>query len=214
MLLFLLLSSLLLLFLLLLLCPGNLIRHVLEIMTNADKPCQTHTLKPVLLNMQTAELCDVAHSHFDIYEALWSLLFLFYNTPKKSCKINYKEYFTSSYFPILKNLLMNVFNECCLSIADNLWLSRDRRRYKIIIGVNIAEKKITLVTEAEISIIRSFKLKNSTGYDEVPSRILKHHAPEIRKPLCYVCNSSLQFGIYLERKKRYYCWKCSFYTNW
>ena len=120
MLLFLLLSSLLLLFLLLLLCPGNLIRHVLEIMTNADKPYQTHTLKPVLLNMQPAELCDVAHSHFDIYEALWSLLFLFYNTPKKSCKINYKEYFTSSYFPILKNLLMNVFNECCLSIADNL----------------------------------------------------------------------------------------------
>ena len=89
-------------------------------MTNADKPCQTHTLEPGLLNMQPAALCDVAHSRFDIYEALWSLLFLFYSTPKKSCKINYKEYFTSSCISILKNLLMNVFNKCCLSISDNL----------------------------------------------------------------------------------------------
>jgi hypothetical protein len=85
---------------------------------------------------------------------------------------------------------MNVFSKCRLSISGNLLLSRDRRSYKIIKGVNIAKKKIAPVTEAEISIIRSFKLKNSTGY-EVPSKILRHHAPEIRKPLCYVCNSSL-----------------------
>jgi hypothetical protein len=37
---------------LLLFCPGNLIRHVVEIMTNVDKPWQTHTPKPGLLNMQ------------------------------------------------------------------------------------------------------------------------------------------------------------------
>jgi hypothetical protein len=70
--------TLLLLLLLLLLCPGSLIRHVVEIMTNVDKPWQTHILKPGLLNMQPAELCDVAHSHFDIYEALSHFYFTVY----------------------------------------------------------------------------------------------------------------------------------------
>jgi len=45
----------------------------------------------------------------------------------------------------------------------------------------------------------SLKLKNSAGCDEVPFRILRHHASEINKPFCYICNSSFQSGIYPER---------------
>jgi hypothetical protein len=58
------------------------------------------------------------------------------------------------------------------------------------------------VTDTEtISIIRYLKLKYSTGYDEVSSRILRHCAFEISKPFSYICNSSLQYGIYPERLK-------------
>jgi len=96
----------------------------------------------------------------------------------------------TSPIPLEPLLLLLLLLLLLSSITDNLRLSRDRKSYKIIKGVNIAEKKITPLTEAEISIIRSFKLKNSTGYEKVPSRILRHHVPEIRKPLCYVCYSS------------------------
>jgi len=48
------------------------------------------------------------------------------------------------------------------------------------------------ITDAEtISLIKSLKLKNSTGYDKVSSRILRHCAFEISKPFSYKCNSSL-----------------------
>jgi len=50
-------------------------------------------------------------------------------------------------------------------------------------------------------MIRSLKLKNLTGYDKVSSKILRHHAFEISKPFSYICNSSLQYGIYPERLK-------------
>lgn len=54
--------------------------------------------------------------------------------------------------------------------------------------------------EAEIiSIIRSHKLKNSTGNDEIPNRILRHCAFEIRKPRNYICNSSLSSAIDSEK---------------
>jgi hypothetical protein len=51
----------------------------------------------------------------------------------------------------------------------------------------------------EAEIIRSHKLKNSTGYDEIPNRILRHCVFEIRKPRNYIRNSSLSSGIYPEK---------------
>jgi len=38
-------------------------------------------------------------------------------------------------------------------------------------------------------IIKSLKTKNSYGYDEIPTRILKLSAPLIISPLTYVCNN-------------------------
>jgi hypothetical protein len=40
-----------------------------------------------------------------------------------------------------------------------------------------------------------------TGYDEVPSRILKYCASEISKSFSYIHNCSLKSGIYTERLK-------------
>jgi hypothetical protein len=48
-------------------------------------------------------------------------------------------------------------------------------------------------------IIRSHKLKNSTGYDKITNRILKHCVFEIRKPRNYICNPALSSGIYPEK---------------
>jgi hypothetical protein len=47
----------------------------------------------------------------------------------------------------------------------------------------------------------SLKSKNSTGYDGISSRILKYCVVEISKPLCHICNASLEQGIYPDRIK-------------
>jgi hypothetical protein len=67
---------------------------------------------------------------------------------------------------------------------------------------SVTEMKIIPITETEIiSIIRSLKNKNLIGYDKVPSRILKYCASGISKPFSFICNCSLQSGIYPESLK-------------
>ena len=62
--------------------------------------------------------------------------------------------------------------------------------------------KTILLTEAEIkAIIRSLKSKSSAGYDGISSRILKHGIHFISKPLTYICNRSLETGIFPDRCK-------------
>jgi hypothetical protein len=58
------------------------------------------------------------------------------------------------------------------------------------------------VAEGEIvNIIRSLKHKNSTGYDNTSTKIIKYCAMEISKPLRYIFNCSLQEGTCPERFK-------------
>jgi hypothetical protein len=52
------------------------------------------------------------------------------------------------------------------------------------------------VTEGEVkAIIKSFKSKNSCGYDWISPRVLKLCAAVISKPLAYTCNKSITTGI-------------------
>jgi hypothetical protein len=56
---------------------------------------------------------------------------------------------------------------------------------------------LTLVTAQEIkNIIRSLKRTTSSGYDEVPPRVLKQSLLFIISPLTYLCNKSLTSGIF------------------
>ena len=56
---------------------------------------------------------------------------------------------------------------------------------------------LTPVTANEIkNIIKSLKLKNSHGYDEIPPRILKISLPFITSPLVYLCNKAMSSGIF------------------
>jgi hypothetical protein len=57
--------------------------------------------------------------------------------------------------------------------------------------------KIIRITEAEIkSMICSLKPKNSSGYDEMNSKILKTCASVIGHPLSFMCNHSICKGIF------------------
>jgi len=50
-------------------------------------------------------------------------------------------------------------------------------------------------------IIKSLKSKNTGGYDEISTRILKLSTPYIISPLTYICNAVLNTGTFPDRLK-------------
>jgi hypothetical protein len=53
------------------------------------------------------------------------------------------------------------------------------------------------ITQVEIiRIINSLKSKNSSGHDEILSKILKLCGPQISISLCYICNKCISMGIF------------------
>ena len=64
------------------------------------------------------------------------------------------------------------------------------------------DMKTNYTTPKEIEkIIQSLKVKNSHGYDGIPTKILKISTPFITSPLTYICNKSLSSGIFPSRLK-------------
>ena len=62
--------------------------------------------------------------------------------------------------------------------------------------------EINPVTEvAIIGIITSLKSKNSSGYDEVPSKIIKLCGLQIGRSFCYVCIKYICVGIFPDHLK-------------
>ena len=49
--------------------------------------------------------------------------------------------------------------------------------------------------------ITSLKMKNSSGYDETSTKVLKISAPFISPPLSYICSKSMLTGIFPARLK-------------
>ena len=64
----------------------------------------------------------------------------------------------------------------------------------------IIQFKHTSSKETE-KIIKSLKTTNSQGFDEISAKILKWSAPFISSPLAYICNRSLETGIFPARLK-------------
>jgi hypothetical protein len=60
--------------------------------------------------------------------------------------------------------------------------------------------KNTSANEIE-TIIRFLKTKESHGYDEITTRILKVSAPFISYPLTYIFNKAMIAGVFLSRLK-------------
>jgi len=62
--------------------------------------------------------------------------------------------------------------------------------------------KLKNTTTYEIDkIIHSTKCKDSSGYDEIPSKIFKISAPYVLSPLMFIFNKILTTGVFPERLK-------------
>ena len=65
-----------------------------------------------------------------------------------------------------------------------------------------SQMKLRNTTMQQVNkIINLIKCKDSAGYDEISSRILKKSAPYILSPLIFICNKILSTGIFPERLK-------------
>jgi len=62
------------------------------------------------------------------------------------------------------------------------------------------EYKCTTTKEIE-QIIKSLKIKNSYGYDELTTKILKISFSFISSPINYICNKMLFWGVFHDRLK-------------
>ena len=111
-----------------------------------------------------------------------------------------------------QNKIANMFNNYFLSIAVTLTSGNNKH-------TNIKEPnpisyllnsfhqpfpkmKWDYASTYEIGqIIKSLKSKNSSGYDEISTRILKLSAPYILSPLTHICNRILNTGIFPDRLK-------------
>ena len=118
-----------------------------------------------------------------------------YNTPplnmERSIAIDYHE-------------LACVFNEYFIKATNNTWTDKQNETSLAMVDLQQPECKklfpqiaLVPVTAREIKdTIKSLKWRNSSGYDEIPPRLLKLSTPYIVSPLVYLCNRSLATGIF------------------
>jgi len=110
--------------------------------------------------------------------------------------------------------IANAFNSYFSSVAENLFIKNfsgkntttnynDPITYlRQNLNQLSSSVKLNNITTREIDkIIHSLKCKDSNGYDEISSRILKISAPYILSPLTYTFNKVLSTGIFPERLK-------------
>jgi hypothetical protein len=64
-----------------------------------------------------------------------------------------------------------------------------------------ASMECKCTTTKEIEIIKSLKKRNSYGYDEISTKILKISGPFISSPVNYIPNKMLFRGVFPDRLK-------------
>ncbi|GFG38826.1 hypothetical protein Cfor_11239 [Coptotermes formosanus] len=101
----------------------------------------------------------------------------------------------------------NAFKNFFLNITENLDINHKGKGdaisfLKDSFPINFPSLKIIPISEPEIRIIiNSLKAKNSSGYDEISSKILKACSTLISYPLSYIYNHSLLTGTVPDRLK-------------
>jgi hypothetical protein len=111
---------------------------------------------------------------------------------------------------LFSNLLAiaNAFNTCFSSVAENLFIKNVSGKNTINNKDSIpylrqnfrqpfstVQLRNTTTYETE-KIINSLKCKNSYGYDEISSRILKVSTPYVLSPVTYIFHKILSTGIF------------------
>ena len=109
-------------------------------------------------------------------------------------------------------MISDEFNKYFSTIADNI-LSKNHGKTSVnqsLINLHrifkhpLSHMTLTPTTFNEISkIIKSLKNKSSSGYDEIPLKILKVSIPFIKSPLTYIINKSITNDIFPECLKYY-----------
>jgi hypothetical protein len=108
--------------------------------------------------------------------------------------------------------IANTFNRYFTTIADNIRNNNNNNvklqnknpiKYLVKQYTNPFPKiNWKYVSSHEIvNIIKGLKPKRTTGYDEISINILKISAPYIISPLTYICNTTLNTGIFPNRLK-------------
>ena len=110
-------------------------------------------------------------------------------------------------------IIATAFNAYFSSVADNLitksFLDKNiinKRDPLVYLEQNFTQSfpslRLNYTTPHEINkIIQFLKCKDSYGYDEISTRILKVSAPYILSPLTYIINKMLATGIFPDRLK-------------
>lgn len=93
--------------------------------------------------------------------------------------------------------LTNEFNNCFAEIATSL--TRNVSKFAVPPTVPRLENSFYMFEisqEAVISVVCSFKNKDSYGYDEIPIKVIKTSIGLIVEPLTHIINRSLKEGIF------------------
>jgi len=105
--------------------------------------------------------------------------------------------FNSYFSPVAENLLAKISSRNTLTkIKDSIFYLHQN------FSQPFPTMKLRHTTTYEIKkIIHSLNCKNSHGYDEILTRILKASAPYVLSPLTHIFNKILSTGIFPERLK-------------
>jgi hypothetical protein len=105
----------------------------------------------------------------------------------------------NTYFSTMVDTSLNGSQSSLGSIENNSMFTR----YLSTINMKFTSALTYVpVTSNELKdIIKSLSNKNSSGYDEISSKVLKSSMPFILSPLTHICNRSLSTGIFPTRLK-------------
>jgi hypothetical protein len=108
--------------------------------------------------------------------------------------------------------IAEAFNKHFISIPDEINKNNNSNKERNFITAKLLltqsfrnpfpTLKLSPVSTKEIkNIIRSIETKNSHGYDEISTKILKIRVSYISSPLTHICNKSLSLGYCPDRLK-------------
>lgn len=99
--------------------------------------------------------------------------------------------------------IANDFNDFSINIVPNLLSKLVNVPFKCDIPVSVNSLFISSVNETEIcDIIKKLKGKLSSGYDDIPTTIIKYCVAELSAPLSFLVNNSLIYGIFPDPLKQ------------
>jgi len=96
------------------------------------------------------------------------------------------------------------FNNYFINVADNLKSNPPEAMNKLINSTSMSEETMILnpTCPAEVLyVIKNLKNSKSTGWDEIPTSVIKASAEVIVKPITFLINQSFNTGIFPEHLK-------------